>query len=371
MQSSHLMWLTESVLFFCVLSPSMRAQTSDAQTTESKSWTAVTESHTADANPTRTTESYSQSGKDSVDRQSVERLGTDGHFEPYFDIEKESVQVNDTTIRTVERTFARDGNGQKILKQVTEEERRRLPEGEESVVRTTSNADLDGHLQVMQREVADTKKISPDLQEKKTTIFLSDGQGGMAPSVQIQESEKRGADHTVEVQESKRVLDGAGNWQVQEQKKSTTKQTADERTTEEQLWRPDADGKLALVSRTLGKNSESAGGEKLNSVETYSADILGSAPDGKLHLSQRVTVKHASTDGKQTTEEQLQQLNPGDPDAGLRVTTETRETVQPNSSGTSETRTIEVRNASGSFEVVSFDTQKSDNVHAMNVAIAP
>jgi hypothetical protein len=255
---------------------------------------------------------------------------------------------------------------------VTEEEKQSLPAGEENVVRTTSNADLDGHLQVMQREVADTTKISPDLQEKKTTVFLSDGQGGMAPSVQIQQSEKRSADHTVEVQESTLVLDGAGNWQVHEQKESTTKEAGKERTTEEHLWRPGADGKLTLVSRTLSNDSESAGGEKLNTVETYSADILGSVPDGNLHLSQRVTaVKQAPTDRTQTTVELLEQLNPGDPDAGLRLTTKTLDIVQPDTSGTRETRTIEVRDASGSFEVVSVDTRRSDNVHAMDVVIAP
>src|SRR5437879_8525725 len=44
-----------------------------------------------------------------------------------------------------------------------------------------------------------TKKINPEVQEKNTTVFLSDGQGGMAPSMQIQQREKRSADHTVEV----------------------------------------------------------------------------------------------------------------------------------------------------------------------------
>src|SRR5450759_404734 len=180
-----LMWFTQSVVLFCMLIPSLCAQTSDAQTIESKSWTTTTETHPSNTNPTRTTESHRQSGKDTVDSQSVERLGVDGHYEPYFDVEKESVQVNETTIRTVERTFGGDGSGHKLLTQVTEEEKQSLPAGGEKVVRTTSNADLDGHLRVVQREVADTKQISPDVQEKKTKVFLSDGGGGMAPSMQI------------------------------------------------------------------------------------------------------------------------------------------------------------------------------------------
>lgn len=361
-----------SVVVFCMLIPSLCAQTSGSRPTESASWTTITESHTVDTNPMRTTESHRQSDKGTVDSQSVERLGADGHYESFYDIEKESARVNDTTIRTVERTFARDGSGRKILTLVTEEEKQSLPTGDEKVVRTTSNADLDGRLRVVQREVVDTKKISPDVQEKKTTVFLSDGRGGMLPSMQIQQREKRSDNHTVEVQKSTLLLDGAGNWQVHERKESTIKEDGKERTTEEHVLQPGADGKLALVSRTLGKESETAAGEKRNTVETYSMDILGSAPDGTLHLSQRVSVvKRARSDGAQATEQQLEQLDPGDPGAGLQLTTKSLHVVQPDTSGTRETRTIEVRDASGSFRVVSFDTGKSDRVHAINVESAP
>src|SRR5713226_6487037 len=99
-------WFTVAIIPFCMLVPSLGAQTSDAQTSDSQSWTKTTESHTANTNPTRTTESHRPSGKGTVDNQSVERLGADGQYEPYYDIEKESIQVNGTTIRTVERTFA-------------------------------------------------------------------------------------------------------------------------------------------------------------------------------------------------------------------------------------------------------------------------
>ena len=363
-------WLTVAIIAFCMFVPSLSAQTSDAQANESQSWTKTTESHTDNTNPTRTTESHKQSAKGTLDNQTVERLGADGHYEPYYDIEKESVRVNGTTIRTIERTFARDASGQKILTQVTEEEKQTLQAGDEKVVRTTSNADLDGHLQVAQREVTNTKKI-PDVQEKNTTVFLSDGQGGMAASMQIQQREKRSSDHTVKVQASTLLPDGSGNWQVHERKESTIKEDGKERTTEEQVLRPGADGKLASVSRTVGKESETAVGEKKNTVDTYSPEVSGSA-DGNLHLSQRVTVvKRAGSDGAQATEKRLEQLNPVDPGAGLQVSTKTLDIVQPSTSGTRETRTVEARDVSGSFTVVSFDTQKSDNVHAVDVEITP
>ena len=368
----ELTWFRIVVLFFCSLIPSLCAQTSSAQTTDSKSWTTTTESHTSDTNPMRTTESHKQSANGTVDSQSIERLGPDGHYEPFYDIEKESVQVNDTTIRTVERTFNRDGSGQRVLTQVTEEEKQSLPAGGEKVVRTTSDADLDGHLRFVQREVADTQKPSPDVQERKTTVFLSDGMGGMVRSMQILEHEKHNSDRTVEVQKSTLLPDGAGNWQVNERKESTIKEDGKDRTTEEHVFRLGADDKLSLDSRTVGKESQTAAGEKRNTVETYSTYIPGSAPDGNLHLSQRVTeVRQAPSAGAQATEQKLEQPDPGDPGAGLQLTTKTLDVVQPDASGTRETRTIEVRDASGSFTAVSFDTRKSDNIHAVNVDIAP
>ena len=151
----------------CCLSAPLVAQIAGSEPSEQKSWTATTESHTADTNPTRTTESHKQSGKGVVDTQTVEHLGPNGHYEPFYEIEKESVQVNGTTTRTIERTFSRDGSGQKILTQVTEEEKQSLPSGDEKKVRTMSNADLDGRLQVVQREVADTKSLAPTCRRRR------------------------------------------------------------------------------------------------------------------------------------------------------------------------------------------------------------
>jgi hypothetical protein len=349
----------------------LRAQTSDVKANQSESWTKTTESHPANMNPTRTTQSHQKSANGTVDHQTVERLGPDGHYEPYYDVETESVQVNATTVKTIERTFARDANGQKILTQVTEEEKQSLPAGAEKLVRTTSNADLDGKLQVVRRELTDTKKVNSEEQEKNTAVFLSDGQGGMTPTVQVQQREKRSADNSVDVQTSTLLPDGSGKWQVQEQKQSTIKDDGKERTTDEQVLRPDIYGNMAPVSRTVGKESETAAGEKKNTTETYFPSIPGSV-ENNLQLSQRVTeVKRKNSDGGQTTEQHIEQRSLADPAAGLQVTTKTLNTVQPSSSGTRETTSIEARDVSGNFTVVSFDTQNSDNVHAVNVEIAP
>ena len=360
-----------AVVLFCAFVPALSAQAPDPQASEAQSWTKTSESHTANMNPTRTTESHRTSAKGTVDSQSVERLGADGQYEPYYDVETESVQVNGTTVRTIERTFARDGSGQKVLTRVTEEEKQTLPAGGEKLVRTISNADLNGRLQVAQREVTNTRTISPEVQEKNTTVFMSDGAGSMTPSVQIQQRETRSGDHSVAVQTSTLLPDGSGKWQVHERKESTIKDDGKERTTDEQVVRQGPDGKLAPVSRTVGKESETAG-KKKSTIETYSPDPSGSAVDSNLHLSQRViVVQQKGPDGARTTEKRVEQSDQVNSGGGLQVITQTLDTVQPGASGTRETRTVEARDVGGDFTVVSFDTQKSDNVHAVDVEIAP
>jgi len=365
--SIKLVCLTAAVLPF-YMAP-VCAQTSNVQTSEPQSWTTTTESHGVNTNPTRTTESHQRSADGTVDTQSVERLGPEGQYQPYYDIETKSVQVNGTTVRTTTRTFARDGDGQRTLTQVTVEEKESLPAGGDKVVRTTSNADLDGHLMVVQREVTDIRQASPDLQEKKTTVFRSDGHGGMDPSLEIEQREERSGDHTIAVQTSTLVPDGSGRWQLQERKESTIKDDGKERTTDEQVLRRDAEGNLAPVSRILGKASENAAGEKNNTVETYSREA---GQDGNLQLTQRATsVMRIGVDGAQASEKRVEQLNLADPGTGLLVTTKTLDVVQPGAAGTRATQTVQARDVNGSFTVVFYDTQTSDNVHSVNVEIAP
>jgi hypothetical protein len=349
------------------------AQTSDSKTGDAnKSWTATTDSQSDNANPTRTLESHTQSGNRTLDNQSVQRRGSDGQFEPYQDIEKATVQVDAATVRTTMRTFGRDADGAKTLVQVTEEEKRTLPGGDSNVVRSTSNPDANGRLQLVQRRIEETKKIGKDVEETKTTVMLPSVNGGLAPAMKMQERRQRGANDTVESQKTTLLPDGAGNWQVGEIRQTTSRQEGKNRSTEERVSRPDSEGKLGEVSRTVSKEPESAAGEKRNTVETYSIDLPGSTRDGSLHLVERATTAQStSSTGQQTTQQQVEQPDPGDPGSGLRVITLTTDTARPGPSGAQATRTIQMRDANGSFGVVFVDTTKSDNSHAIQVQIAP
>jgi hypothetical protein len=237
---------------------------------------------------------------------------------------------------------------------------------------TTSNPDANGNLQLVQRQIEETKKISKDVEETKTIVMLPSINGDLAPAMKTQERRERDANDTVTSQKTTSLADGTGNWQVSETRQATTRQDGKERTTEERVSRPDAEGKLGEVSRTVSKDSENAPGEKHNTVETYSVDVPGSARDGSLHLVERATTaQRTSSTGQQTTARQVERADPGDPDSGLRVSIVTTDTVRPGSSGAQATQTIQLRDSNGNFEVVSVDTAKSDNTHAVQVQIVP
>ena len=349
------------------------AQTSDATTSDAnKSWTETTDSQSHNLNPTRIVESHTHSGNRTLDNQSVQRRGSGGQFEPYQDIEKETVKLDANTVKTITRTYGRDSDGVRTLLQVTEEEKHDLPGGGSNVVRSTSNPDANGDLQLVQRRIEETKKISKDVEETKTTVMLPSINGGIAPAMQVEERRERGANDTVQSQKTTLLPDGAGHWQIGEVQHSTTKQDGKNRITEDQVSRPDSEGNMGAVSRTVSKASESVSGEKRDTVETYSVDAPGLARDGALHLVERATTtQRTSSTGQQTTEQQVEQPNPGDPASGLRVTTLTTDTVRPGASGAQATRTIQARDANGGIGVVSVDTSKSDNIHAIQVQISP
>jgi len=336
-----------------------------------ESWTATTQTSVANYNPSRMTESYAKSGDRSVDKTIVEVVGPNGRYQPCYETEKETAHVNATLARTVERTYGWDVNGRRNLVQVTEEEARRSANGDAQVIRTTSNSDGNGNLQVIQREVADTRKTSPNAQDTKTTLYRLDGNGNLTPTTQTQEVRERSADHMVDVKTTTLVLDSSGNWEVGEVKDIKVDEDDKNRISEERVSLADSQGRLSEVSRVLGKETETAAGEKSNTVETYFTNLPGSAADGTMHLNRRVMSVQKKNSGGETTERRVEQPNPNDPTASLQVTTKTEYIVQYSASGMQQTTTTQVRDLSGNLNVVSVETRNSDQVSAEQVQIAP
>jgi hypothetical protein len=366
-----------SVVYSCV-GLNVLGQTSESQTAPelSQSWTVTTDS-SGDSLfptriPTRVIERHTQNGNQTLDERSVQIRGTDGDFETYQDIEKEKLELDANTVRTTTRTFGRDANGTRALVQVTEEERRTLPGGDSQIVRTSSNPDVNGKLQPVQREIVETKRGGTDTEETNATVMLPSANSGLAPAFKTHEVRKEDANHRVESQETTSLPDVNGNWQVAEVRKSVTQQEATQRVTEETVSRLDAEGKLGEVSRVVSKESGSPAGENRSVVESYSVDLPGTTRDGSLHLVERATtMQHTSARGEQITQKAVEQTNPGDPGAGLRVSILVNGTMLPGPSGEESSVTIRARDSNGSLGVVSVDTSKSDKVTTIQLQPTP
>jgi hypothetical protein len=204
--------------------------------------------------------------------------------------------------------------------------------------------------------------------------MLPDVNGGLSPAVKVQERRQQDPNGTVESQKTTLLPDGAGNWQVGETRKTTIEQDGGNRTTttDERVSRADSEGNLGEASRTVSHESESAPGEARKTIETYSVDVPGAVADGSLHLVQRATTTQVTTSaGQHVTEQQVEQANAGDPGAGLQVTAVTVNTVHPSTSGAQASRTVQARDANGNLDVISVDTTKSSNIHAIQIQIAP
>jgi hypothetical protein len=359
-----------SVIFCVGASVCTLAQNAQPNATND-SWAATTQTSVANTSPSRTTESHARSGNRTVDKQIVGALGPNGRYQPTSETEKETIYVNANTTRTVVRTYNWDVNGQRNLQQVIEEEARSSTGGDVEVIRTSSESDGNGNLQVVQREVADTRTISPDVQETKTTTYLPNGNGDLTPSLQTQELQKRSAENRVEVKKTLLQPNSSGEWKVAEVKETTIDEGNKNRTSEERISRPDSDGGLSEVSRTVGKETESAAGEKTTTVETYFRNAPGVASDRGLRLNWQVTTVQKTDSGGKTTEQQRMQPNPNDTNGGLQVSTRTKYTVRYAASGTDETKTIQERDLNGALQVVSVETRKSDQAPAPQAQAAP
>jgi len=338
-----------------------------------QSWTSSSQQDSPNAtmNPLRTMESHTESDGRVVNRTSVETMGLDGRYVPYSDIESQSVRVNDNTVRNIQRAFGRDVDGHRVLIQEKQEEIRSQPGGTQTVTRTFSNPDANGSLQVVQRELQDSKQISPGIRVTNTTIFSPDINGGLSPAVRTEEKETRGADGAIESSKSTLLNDGTSAWRLSEVRESRSKPEGPElRTKEERIFRPDGTGKLALAERTVIHESQASGGDKSETVDTYSTNVPGVAGDNNLRLVQRATTVQSNSAGTQSTIRQVEQPLPGSVGGSLQVTQEAIDIVRPDPHGNAKvSRTILTPESDGRMGQVWVDTGKTDNPAAIQVDI--
>ena len=368
--------LKSSVLFsvtaLLVLAQLCRAQNASGNQVWNSS--SQQEDPSGGLNPTRTRESHTVVNGRVIDKTLVETLGPDGQYVLYSETEKESVRVNDSTVHNIERSFGLGPDGERTLIQERQEESRSLSGGEQKVVRTISNPDANGALQVVQRVLEDSKQLSPGARETTTTVLTPDVNGGLTPAVQVVERETKSSDGTIDFKKTTQLSDGTGHWQLSEVREGTSKQENGQiRSKDERVLRPDSNGNLAVVERTVSKQTDAGPGEKRDTIDKYSTNVPGQAGNDSLQLVQReITLQQNTAAGGHSTTRQIEQANPGDPTDGLLVTEKTINILRPDGSGAaSEKRTILTPDSDGRFREVWVDIGKTSNPSVIQVDTRP
>ena len=322
--------------------------------------------------PLRTTEKYSESGSTTLYERNVEVLGPDG-YRPSFEIEIETIRVDATTTRSLQRSYSPDGNGRKQLTQVTEEDTKLLPNGDSAVVRTTSKPTPEGDLRIVECEFVETRSGGPESQDTLRTVYGIGGGGNVsgnpAPVRQTHEELSGGDNGQIETTKTTKLVDdGNGRLQLAEINEKVVRKDGENRTTEERISVPNSEGNLAEVSRTVVKETQSHS-QFSETVEAYSIDVPGRSRDGKLHLIQRVTTVRSGDSSRTTTEQQIEQIDPVGQD--LKVMIKTADVVTSGPAGTDETKTIRERNPDGTFSIISFESGKSDQASGIGLQASP
>ncbi len=349
-------------LFIALFALALAATVSVGQ--ENKSWSSSSQQGDPSGaeNPYRTSTTHSEVNGHIIDKTIVEVRGPDGRYVPYSQTERESVKVNDSTTRTTERSYGTDANGQRVLTQQTQEEKKTSAGGDSNVVRTVSNPDANGSLQVVQQTLINTKQIAPGSTDTNTTVMSANGSGGLSPTVRIEERQRQTDAKTTQFTKSTSLNNGSGGWNVSEVRQGTMKQDAGGTNKDESVLRPDADGKLAVVERTVTRQGDSASGEKRDTTETYSTNVPGQAGDEGLKLVKREsTVQRTNASGAHSTVQQVERPDPGDPSAGLHVTQQAIDIVRPGSNGIAQqTSTIVTTDTNGNTNTVWVDMGRSN-----------
>ncbi len=274
-----------------------------------------------------------------------------------------------TPVRTVERSYVRGPDGERTLQQVIQQETHSIGDGEQKTVRSISNPDGNGTLQVVRRQITDSKQLAPNLRETRTTVLSPDLDGALAPVAEIQERETKTGEHSAQFKKSTLLPDGNGGWQVSEVREGTIQGDPDKgQIKDEKVLRPDGNGNLAVVERTVTKDTATAPGEKRKTVDQYATDIPGTSPEGSLRLAQRTTTVEKASGASSQTMMQTEQANPANPSDGMRVTGKTIDIVRPGYDGSVQQKTTTLSlDSKGDLSAVWVDTSRKNSQPAVQV----
>ena len=138
--------------------------------TQSYSATIVTHYPAGSIAPSRVTETRREANGHLFETRVVESPSVNGGWALVSASERESVQQGGHIIHVLERFFVPDVSGGRRLSQITEVQTTTLPGGNLQTIRTLSEVDINGHQQMVRREVQDSVRINASTSRTKTAV---------------------------------------------------------------------------------------------------------------------------------------------------------------------------------------------------------
>lgn len=323
--------------YFAVLSATLVLSSQQARALQTKkgppetfSSSAIERSYSGGAAvPSRRTQTRTESNGREVVREVTETLGIDGKMKMSLETTSETVRTAPDSTQTKREVFAPDAQGRKQMVETTQIDTQTLGGGGSRSVANTWAPDVNGRLSLSGRQIQEVKSPSANVTQTDVTIFRPGVNEPLLESERVQTTERKVSKDVTQTESVKTVRDGNGRWQTAETRNEEVKVTGNERVAEETVRRANVNGTLSVSERTVTRQTKSNGQDE-TVTEKYLENLPGVvSSSGRLQLNQRVrNTTTATADGGQQTIREVEERNPVAPNAPMRVTTRTIDTVR-------------------------------------------
>ncbi len=254
-----------------------------------------------DGGPWQRTQTRTESGGRQIVVETLQLPDVDGTLRPVRETVAESAGT--TPVRRDVSGFNLDRRRQ--LLETTDSRQDAAAAGESRVVHDTRSMDVNGRLVLTSREIERTRSAGPDARQTDTTFLVPTLNQRLEEVERIVDNERRTSAGVIERDGVHLLRDINGRWQPIETRRGEVRDTGpSERLEQETIERPDLNGHLAVVERTVVRQFRADGRDHLV-VESYApyASVWPSA-DRRLVLVERLHRTIAATaDGTSTVDE--------------------------------------------------------------------
>lgn len=320
----------------------------------------IERTHTAgDGGPWQRTQTRTSSGGRDVVVETFELPDVDGRLTPVRETVVESAGT--TPIRR--DVFGFNQDRRRELRETTDSQRDSATAGESGVVHDTRSPDVNGRLALTAREIERTRSTGPNAQQTETTFLVPTLNQRLQEVERVVYNERRTDAGIIEHDGMHLMRDINGRWQPIETRRGEARDTGPtERLEDETIERPDLNGKLAAVERTVTRRFRTDGQDHMV-VESYAPEFsVRPSADGRLVLTERLHRTTSTTaDGTRTVDE-VEAMNVVAPNEPMRVIRRTEVTERRAGANRVVTeRQVFERDVNGRMRLVSDSTEDRQN----------